>query len=113
MLCCESGTRCSTSFRFAPCLTPISQAFQPTIVSLGISASSIAERTNSTRYSGTAHYFLASCSCGGLRCPARETGRAFDNRYCWVVRFAGGKIVEVRAYLDSALVQRLFDENPI
>jgi len=42
-----------------------------------------------------------------------KNGLRFDNRYCWVVRFAGGKIVEVRAYLDSAMVQRLFDENPI
>ena len=42
-----------------------------------------------------------------------KNGLRFDNRYCWVVRFANGKIVEVRAYLDSALVQRLFDENPI
>jgi hypothetical protein len=37
----------------------------------------------------------------------------FDNRYCWVCRFAAGKIVEVRAYLDSAIVARLFEENPI
>jgi hypothetical protein len=42
-----------------------------------------------------------------------KNGLRFDNRYCWVMRFADGKIVEVRAYLDSALVQRLFDENPI
>ena len=42
-----------------------------------------------------------------------KNGLRFDNRYCWVIRFASGKIVEVRAYLDSALVQRLFDENPI
>ena len=42
-----------------------------------------------------------------------KNGLRFDNRYCWVIRFADGKIVEVRAYLDSALVQRLFDENPI
>jgi ketosteroid isomerase-like protein len=42
-----------------------------------------------------------------------KNGLRFDNRYCWVIRFAGDKIVEVRAYLDSALVQRLFDENPI
>ncbi len=40
-------------------------------------------------------------------------GLRFDNRYCWVCRFAAGKIVEVRAYLDSALVARLFAENPI
>jgi uncharacterized protein len=42
-----------------------------------------------------------------------RNGLRFDNKYCWVTRFADGKIVEVRAYLDSALVQRLFDENPI
>ena len=38
-------------------------------------------------------------------------GKPFDNRYCWVVHFSEGTIVEVRAYLDSALVQRLIDEN--
>jgi uncharacterized protein len=38
-------------------------------------------------------------------------GKPFDNRYCWIVHFSNGIIVEVRAYLDSALVQRLIDEN--
>jgi uncharacterized protein len=38
-------------------------------------------------------------------------GKPFDNRYCWIVRFSNGTIVEVRAYLDSALVQRLIEEN--
>jgi len=42
-----------------------------------------------------------------------KNGMRFDNRYCWVCRFAGDKIVEVRAYLDSAMVARLFEENPI
>ena len=42
-----------------------------------------------------------------------KNGLRFDNRYCWVCRFQGEKIVEVRAYLDSALVARLFEENPI
>ena len=31
-------------------------------------------------------------------------GVAFDNRYCRVCRFDGDLIVEVRAYLDSAMV---------
>ena len=35
-------------------------------------------------------------------------GAPFDNHYCWVCRFAsdqvGAEIVEVRAYLDSAMV---------
>jgi ketosteroid isomerase-like protein len=42
-----------------------------------------------------------------------KNGLRFDNRYCWLCRFRGDKIVEVRAYLDSALVARLFEENPI
>jgi uncharacterized protein len=42
-----------------------------------------------------------------------KNGRKFDNRYCWVCRFAADRITEVRAYLDSALVTRLFEENPI
>lgn len=42
-----------------------------------------------------------------------QSGRRSDNRYCWVCRFSADKIVEARAYLDSALVARLFEENPI
>lgn len=42
-----------------------------------------------------------------------KNGLRFDNRHCWLCRFANGRIVEVRAYLDSALVARLFEENPI
>ena len=42
-----------------------------------------------------------------------HNGMRFDNRYCWVVRFEGGTIVEVRAYLDSAKVAELFRQNPI
>jgi ketosteroid isomerase-like protein len=40
-------------------------------------------------------------------------GMRFDNRYCWVVYFRDEVIVRVRAYLDSAMVARLFVENPI
>jgi ketosteroid isomerase-like protein len=42
-----------------------------------------------------------------------HNGLRFDNRYCWVCRFAGSQIVQVRAYLDSALVAELFRQNPI
>jgi uncharacterized protein len=38
-------------------------------------------------------------------------GKPFDNRYCWIARFSNGTIVKVRAYLDSALVKQLIDEN--
>ena len=42
-----------------------------------------------------------------------KNGMRFDNRYCWVVHFRKGVIVRVRAYLDSAMVTQLFQENPI
>jgi hypothetical protein len=42
-----------------------------------------------------------------------RNGMRFDNRYCWVTYFRDGLIVCVRAYLDSAMVARLFEENPI
>jgi ketosteroid isomerase-like protein len=42
-----------------------------------------------------------------------KNGFRFDNRYCWVVHFDGDAIDEARAYLDSAMVARLFEENPI
>jgi uncharacterized protein len=42
-----------------------------------------------------------------------KNGMRFDNCYCWVVDFQDGVMVRVRAYLDSAMVARLFDENPI
>jgi hypothetical protein len=42
-----------------------------------------------------------------------KNGMRFDNHYCWVVHFEGDVIVHVRAYLDSAMVTRLFQENPI
>lgn len=38
-------------------------------------------------------------------------GKPFANRYCWVCRFSGETIVEVRAYLDSALVAQLLEQN--
>jgi len=38
-------------------------------------------------------------------------GKPFNNTYAWIVRFENKIIVEVRAYVDSALVQRVLDEN--
>jgi ketosteroid isomerase-like protein len=42
-----------------------------------------------------------------------KNGFRFYNRYCWVCYFSNERIVRVRAYLDSAMVSRLFAENPI
>jgi ketosteroid isomerase-like protein len=38
-------------------------------------------------------------------------GMRYDSRECWVMRFVGEFIVEVRACLDSAPVQTLIDDN--
>jgi uncharacterized protein len=38
-------------------------------------------------------------------------GAPFENRYCWVCRFDGDTIVEVRAYLDSAMVAYTVSRN--
>jgi len=42
-----------------------------------------------------------------------KNGLRFDNHYCWVCYFRDDKITRVRAYLDSAMVARLFAENPV
>jgi hypothetical protein len=42
-----------------------------------------------------------------------KNGMRFDNWHCWIVYFERDVIVRVRAYLDSAMVARLFNENPI
>jgi uncharacterized protein len=40
-------------------------------------------------------------------------GASFDNRYCWVCRFDGDTIVEVRAYLDSMMVDYTIQRNEL
>ena len=39
-----------------------------------------------------------------LSTSTTNEGAPFANRYCWVCRFEGDTIVEVRAYLDSTMV---------
>ena len=41
-----------------------------------------------------------------------KSGKPFNNVYCWIVVFnEDKKITSVRAYVDSALVQQVIDEN--
>ena len=40
-----------------------------------------------------------------------KNGDPYNNVFCWICTFRDGKIAKVRAYLDSALVQRLIDRN--
>ena len=39
-------------------------------------------------------------------------GAPYDNDYCWVITVADDRIVGIRAYLDTALVDALFDQDP-
>jgi ketosteroid isomerase-like protein len=38
-------------------------------------------------------------------------GKPIENTYCWICRFAGDKIVEVRAYTDTAAMEKAVLEN--
>jgi hypothetical protein len=38
-------------------------------------------------------------------------GMRFGNRCCWELRIAGESLVELRACLDSALVQKRIDDD--
>jgi len=42
-----------------------------------------------------------------------KNGMRFDNRYYRVCTFESNVVTRVRAYLDSAMVAQLFEENPI
>ena len=37
-----------------------------------------------------------------------KTGKDYNNSYCFVLRLEDGKLVELREYLDTALVERVF-----
>jgi hypothetical protein len=48
-----------------------------------------------------------------LSTSTTNEGASFDNRYCWVCRFDGDMIVEVRAYLDSTMVDYTIHRNEL
>jgi uncharacterized protein len=48
-----------------------------------------------------------------LSTSTTNEGASFDNHYCWVCRFDGDTIVEVRAYLDSAMVDYTIHRNEL
>ena len=37
-----------------------------------------------------------------------KAGKDYNNSYCFVLRLADGKLIELREYLDTALVERVF-----
>ena len=40
-------------------------------------------------------------------------GLIYQNKYCWVCHIVGGKIRELKEYMDTALVTRTFAEAPV
>jgi len=38
-----------------------------------------------------------------------KSGREYSQEFCWLCRFEGDMIVEIRIYMDSALVKNLFE----
>jgi uncharacterized protein len=41
-----------------------------------------------------------------------KSGKAYNNRYCFVIEMAGGQMREVREYLDSALAEAVLEPLP-
>lgn len=60
------------------------------------------------QYLNTAQTFVAEGEHVVVECRgkvATKTGKRYDNTYCWVCRLAGGKIVALTEYMDTALVE--------
>jgi ketosteroid isomerase-like protein len=61
-------------------------------------------------YRATASRILADDDYVVVEASGKATTRSrmpYNNSYCWIYRFAGGKIHEVTEYLDTDLVNRV------
>lgn len=59
-------------------------------------------------YRNTARRFIVEGDWAAIRCMGNaETvdGIRYDNTYCWVVRFHGGRLIELTEYMDTELVR--------
>lgn len=57
------------------------------------------------------HHFFAEGDYVVIEHSGRNTthdGRPYNNKYCWVCRFADGKLCELREYMDTELVTETF-----
>jgi ketosteroid isomerase-like protein len=58
------------------------------------------------QYTATAHRFIAEDDLVVVEVSGRVTtksGKPYNNSYCYIFRFDGGKIQEVKEYLDTQL----------
>ena len=39
----------------------------------------------------------------------KADGKAYNNRYCWVLELKDGKVLNIREYMDSLYVAKFFD----
>jgi hypothetical protein len=61
-----------------------------------------------TRYTNEATRIIADGEFVVVECKGRVTtksGKPYNNEYCYVCRMRDGKIIELREYLDTALVE--------
>jgi uncharacterized protein len=64
------------------------------------------------QYTNTAHRFIAEDDYVVVECRGHATTKAgipYNNTYCWICRFAEGKLQELTEYMDTALVISVFD----
>ena len=57
-------------------------------------------------YKNTANRILADGDFVVVECEgsvATKAGDRYDNKYCYVIRMAGGKMIELTEYMDTAL----------
>ena len=61
----------------------------------------------------TAHRFIAEGDHVVVEACGRSTttaGKPYNNTYCWIYRFADGKVKELTEYLDTQLVEAALGE---
>ena len=66
-------------------------------------------------YTNTATNIVAEGDTVVVECRgavALKSGGAYNNRYCFVIEMADGKMREVREYLDSALAEAVLEPLP-
>lgn len=59
-------------------------------------------------YTNVAHNFVAEGDQVVVECRGRvgtKSGGRYDNSYCWICRFEGGKLVSLTEYLDTRLLE--------
>jgi uncharacterized protein len=61
-------------------------------------------------YTNTARRIIAEGDIVVVECEgsvATKAGERYDNKYCYVIRMADGKMVELTEYMDTALADRV------